>query len=174
MQSSGFLSGVEGYIFRMSYPHGWQVDMGCWQKVSFLCPLYVFEDYLSVLLTWKLTSSRVSDLKEHGGSQNVFYDQGLEVWHIAISTIFHWPHKSVLFNVEDYTRWEYQKMKNIEGPIGGWLPQQLLHLSSLFVRFISISVSRSFLSPLFFEIITPLWSLFRHVFPNYTLPFMKL
>lgn len=38
MQSSDILSGVEGYILRMAYPHGWQVNFGCCRRYHFLVP----------------------------------------------------------------------------------------------------------------------------------------
>ena len=66
--------------------------------------------------------------------------------------------------------WEYQEMRNIEGPMGGWLTQLLKHLSLVWVRLVSISSPTRPVFLILFFMITPLWSLFSHVFPNFMLP----
>ena len=66
--------------------------------------------------------------------------------------------------------WEYQEMRNTEGPMGGWLTQLLKHLSLVWVRLVSISSPTRPVFLILFFMITPLWSLFSHVFPNSMLP----
>ena len=71
---------------------------------------------------------------------------------------------------ETTQEWEYQEMRNIEHPMGGWLTQLLRRLSLVWVRLVSISSPTRPVFLILFFMISPLWSLFRYVFPNSMLP----